>query len=87
MDRVVGGSSPLGHPRENKMAMRITFYFEDKTPRPVAIATGDMHRVMKIKGDIQKATGRKIIAHRIQFISIKEMEAEMFIVRPLDMRV
>lgn len=67
------------------MAMRIVFYFEDGTPRPVAIAKNDMHDVMRIKGDIQKSTGRKVIAHTVEFLSIAEMEKEMFTVRPMRM--
>lgn len=65
------------------MAMRITFYFEDGSPRPVVIVGNDLHKMIEIKGDIQKTRGRKIVAHRVEFISIKEMETEMFIVRPM----
>lgn len=66
------------------MAARVVFYFEDGSPY---VTTGiyNMSKIILIKGDIQEQTQRKIVAHFVEFLTIGELDKEMFIVRPMRM--
>lgn len=64
------------------MATRAVFYFVDDTYYSLA-GTYSMRKLMEIKGDIQELRGKKVVGHRIEFLSLVELEREYWTVRPL----
>lgn len=66
------------------MAAKVIYFFEDGDYYSISGAY-DMRKIMRIKGDLQETTKKKIVAHKIVFISLAELEKEYWSVRPMRM--